>query len=72
MTFKTRQLAPDLPNTVMGVLGFVGLLVAMVVQPLVGVFSDRARTKMGRRLPFLIGGALLIACSLFLLVAAPT
>lgn len=72
MTFKTRQLAPDLPNTVMGILGFVGLLVAMAVQPIVGVFSDRARTKLGRRLPFIIGGAVLIAASLFLLVAAPT
>jgi MFS family permease len=72
MTFKTRQLAPDLPNTVMGILGFVGLLVAMAVQPIVGVFSDRAKTKLGRRLPFIIGGAVLIAASLFLLVAAPT
>jgi MFS family permease len=72
MTFKTRQLAPDLPNTVMGILGFVGLLVAMAVQPLIGVFSDRAKTKLGRRLPFLIGGAVLIAASLFLLVSAPT
>jgi MFS family permease len=72
MTFKTRQLAPDLPNTVMGILGFVGLLVAMAVQPIVGVFSDRAKTKLGRRLPFIIGGAVLIAMSLFLLVAAPT
>jgi len=72
MTFKVRQLAPGLPNTALGVLGFVGLLVAMVVQPIVGVFSDRARTKLGRRLPFLIGGALLIALSLFLLALAPT
>ena len=72
MTFKTRQLAPNLPNTTMGILGFVGLLVAMAVQPTVGVFSDRAKTKMGRRLPFIIGGAVLIAASLFLLVAAPT
>jgi len=72
MTFKTRQLAPNLPNTVMGILGFVGLLVAMAVQPIVGVFSDRAKTKLGRRLPFLIGGVLLISLSLFLLVAAPT
>lgn len=71
MTFKVRQLAPDLPNTALGILGFVGLLVAMVVQPVVGVFSDRARTKLGRRLPFIIGGALLIAASLFLLAAAP-
>ena len=72
MTFKVRQLAPDLPNTTLGILGFIGLLVAMVVQPVVGVFSDRAKSKLGRRLPFIIGGALLIALSLFLLVAAPT
>ena len=72
MTFKVRQLAPDLPNTALGFLGFLGLLVAMAVQPIIGVFSDRARTKMGRRLPFIIGGAVLIAASLFLLAAAPT
>jgi MFS family permease len=72
MTFKTRQLAPDMPNTALGFLGFIGLLVAMAVQPVIGVFSDRARTKLGRRLPFIIGGAVLIALSLFLLAAAPT
>jgi MFS family permease len=72
MTFKTRQLAPDMPNTALGILGFIGLLVAMVVQPIVGVLSDRAKTKLGRRLPFIIGGAVLIAASLFLLAAAPT
>ena len=72
MTFKVRQLAPNLPNTTLGILGFIGLLVAMAVQPIVGVFSDRARTKLGRRLPFLIGGAVLITASLFLLAAAPT
>jgi MFS family permease len=71
MTYKVRQLAPDLPNTALGILGFIGLLVAMVVQPIVGVFSDRAKSKLGRRLPFIIGGAVLIALSLFLLVAAP-
>jgi MFS family permease len=71
MTYKVRQLAPNLPNTALGILGFIGLLVAMVVQPIIGVFSDRARTKLGRRLPFLIGGAVLIAASLFLLAAAP-
>jgi MFS family permease len=70
MTFKVRQLT-DLPNTALGFLGFVGLLVAMAVQPIVGVFSDRARTKLGRRLPYIIGGAVLIAASLFLLAAAP-
>lgn len=71
MTYKVRQLAPNLPNTTLGILGFIGLLVAMAVQPIIGVFSDRARTKLGRRLPFFIGGAFLIALSLFLLAAAP-
>jgi MFS family permease len=71
MTFKVRQLAPGLPNTALGFLGFVGLLVAMVVQPLVGVFSDRAKSKLGRRLPFFLGGVVLIAAALFLLAAAP-
>lgn len=69
--YKTRQLAPDAPNTALGILGFVGLLVAMVVQPVVGVFSDRAHTRLGRRLPFIIGGAVLIAVALFWLAAAP-
>jgi MFS family permease len=71
MTYKVRELAPNLPNTTLGILGFFGLLVAMAVQPIIGVFSDRARTKLGRRLPFLIGGAALIAASLFLLALAP-
>ena len=60
-----------MPNTALGLLGFVGLLVAMVVQPVVGVFSDRARTRLGRRLPFMIGGAILIVIALFLLAVAP-
>jgi len=71
MTFKVRQLAPDLPNTTLGILGFIGLLVAMVVQPIVGVFSDRAHSRLGRRLPFILWGAVLIAVALFLLAAAP-
>jgi MFS family permease len=70
MTYKVRQLT-NLPNTALGFLGFIGLLVAMAVQPIIGVFSDRARTKLGRRLPFIIGGAALIAASLFLLALAP-
>ncbi|MBN2046673.1 MAG: MFS transporter [Anaerolineaceae bacterium] len=70
--FKSRQLAPDMPNTALGFVGFVGLLVAMVVQPIVGVFSDRAHTKLGRRLPYIISGGILISIATFLLAAAPT
>ena len=69
--YKTRELAPDMPNTALGGLGFIGLMVAMVVQPVVGVFSDRAKTRLGRRMPFFIGGAILIALSLLLMAWAP-
>ena len=71
MTYKVRQLAPDLPNTALGFLTFVGLLVAMVVQPVVGVLSDRTTSRLGRRLPFIIGGAVLVAIALFLLALSP-
>jgi MFS family permease len=71
MTHKVLQLAPNNPNTALGYTGFLGLLVAMLVQPIVGVFSDRAKTRLGRRLPFMIGGAVLIAGCLYMLALAP-
>jgi len=44
-------------NTYLGVLTFVGLLLAMFVQPVAGGISDRSRFRWGRRRPFiLIGG----------------
>lgn len=72
MTHKVLRLAPDRPNTALGSLGVVGLIVAMLVQPIVGVFSDRVRSRWGRRLPFMLLGAILIAGSLYLLALAPT
>jgi MFS family permease len=71
MTHKVLRLAPDLPNTALGFLGFIGLVVAMLVQPIVGVFSDRAQSRWGRRLPFMLLGALLITGSLLVLALAP-
>ncbi len=71
MTHKVLRLAPGMPNTALGFLGFVGLVVAMLVQPIVGVFSDRARSRWGRRLPFMLLGAIMITGSLYLLALAP-
>ncbi len=68
---KVLQLAPDRPNTALGFTTFLGLVVAMLVQPIVGVFSDRARTRLGRRLPFMIGGFVIVAVSLYLIALAP-
>jgi Na+/melibiose symporter-like transporter len=44
-------------NTYLGLMTLTGLLLAMLVQPIAGAFSDRSRTKRGRRLPYvLVGG----------------
>lgn len=48
----------ELKNSVLGGITFVGLIVAMVAQPLWGALSDNARTRWGRRRPFIVAGAL--------------
>jgi MFS family permease len=43
-------------GTALGVLEGVGSLMAVVWQPLVGSYSDRTRTRFGRRHPFIFAG----------------
>ncbi len=44
----------------------------LVVQPIVGYFSDRTWTRLGRRRPFFLGGALLASAALTLMPNSPT
>jgi maltose/moltooligosaccharide transporter len=39
----------------------------LIVQPIIGLFSDRTWTRLGRRVPFILGGAVLSALCLFLM-----
>jgi maltose/moltooligosaccharide transporter len=39
----------------------------LIVQPIIGLFSDRSWTRLGRRVPFILGGALLSAMCLFMM-----
>ncbi len=48
-----------------------GALVSVICNPLAGAFSDRTTLRAGRRLPWLIGGALGGAASLAVLSVAP-
>ena len=46
-------------NTVYGLITFVGLLVAAIVQPISGALSDQTRHRLGRRRPWILAGTLL-------------
>jgi MFS family permease len=48
----------DVQATALGVLSSVGLVVAVVVQPVAGALSDRSTARWGRRRPYLLVGTL--------------
>ena len=58
-------------NTYLGLITFAGLMLAMLAQPLAGALSDRARFALGRRRPFILGGAALLILFLIIFGAAP-
>lgn len=58
-------------NTYLAVLGFSGLLVAALVQPLVGRYSDRTRSRLGRRVPYLLWGCIFVCFGLVGIGFAP-
>lgn len=44
----------------------------MVVQPVIGMFSDGTWTRFGRRIPYILGGAIISAIALMLMPNCPT
>ena len=55
--FVRDGLVPEeIKGTALGALVFVGLVVAIVVQPVAGAISDRATLRWGRRRPFMAAG----------------
>jgi MFS family permease len=70
LTIRVNTLAPGHPEY----LGFVtgaGALFVMLTSPFMGIWSDRTRTRFGRRRPFMVGGMLLGVVSLFVMALAP-
>ena len=54
-----------------GTAKMIALLIDAVADPAIGLASDRIRSRLGRRLPFMIGGLLPIACAFGLLFSIP-
>lgn len=51
--------AESIRNTALAVMRTAGLVIAMLVQPAMGLFSDRSTSRYGRRRPFIFIGVLL-------------
>ena len=56
---RVRELVPsEVEGTALGVIFAVGLVIAIIVQPVAGAISDRIRLRWGRRRPLMLVGAL--------------
>ncbi len=53
-----RFVQPDIRNTALGAMRTAGLIIAMLVQPAMGLLSDRSTSRFGRRRPFIFVGVL--------------
>src|SRR5690349_2441389 len=60
----------NLQNTGVGVAAGIGGFLAVTVPPIVGAWSDRLKTRFGRRRPIMVIGTLLALPGLFLMMAA--
>ena len=64
--------APDgLKNTYLAILGISGLVMAALVQPIIGRISDRTQSPLGRRVPFILWGTVFAALGLIGVRLAP-
>ncbi|MFE1396991.1 MFS transporter [Nocardiopsis dassonvillei] len=71
LSIRVSQLAPE-NEEYLGYITGTGALAVMMTSPLLGVLSDRARTRLGRRRPFMLGGMALGVVSLVVMALAPT
>jgi MFS family permease len=62
---------PEVPTWAVGILSQERSFAGAFVQPIVGAWSDRTRTRIGRRRPFFIAGVALTAASLLYLGGFP-
>lgn len=67
---QAEAISPDHKESVLALVTGVGAAVSMVLNPIWGAFSDRTTLRMGRRLPWVVGGAAGGAVAMVLLSGA--
>ncbi|MDQ0733284.1 MFS transporter [Arthrobacter sp. B1I2] len=70
LAIRLSQLAPG-REEYLGYITGAGAFAVMLTAPFLGVASDRTRTRLGRRRPFMIGGTILGVISLVVMAVAP-
>ena len=72
LALKIAELDPAGKETSLGLIAALGALVAIFANLLTGAASDRTRSRLGRRRPWIIGGALGGVVALFIVGLAPS
>ena len=71
LAVRLGELAPA-NQEYLGYITGAGALWVMLTAPFMGIWSDRTRTRIGRRRPFMIGGMIVGVLSLFVMALAPS
>lgn len=71
LALRVNQLAPD-NSEYLGIILSVGATASLLFGPLAGQLSDRTRTRIGRRRPWIIGGTIVGVIALAIMGLAPT
>jgi MFS family permease len=72
MPALVAQIAPDDKVAIVTVLGIAGAALSLVSNVVFGALSDITRTRVGARVPWIVGGALVSAAAMFLFSTATT
>ncbi|RXZ49815.1 MFS transporter [Agromyces binzhouensis] len=71
LSIRVNELAPG-REELLGYITGAGALFVMLTAPFMGIWSDRTRTAIGRRRPFMIGGMVVGVASLVVMALAPS
>ncbi|GIK63913.1 MAG: MFS transporter [Chloroflexota bacterium] len=58
-------------NTALGLVGIFGLSISGIAQPIIGILSDHTRSRVGRRYPYMLTGAIGLIVAFSVMVNAP-
>lgn len=69
---QAQQIDPDGKVQALGIISAVSALAAMLAQPIIGVLSDRTRSRFGSRRPWILFGGMIGATALITAGLAPS